>query len=313
MKRTSWLQVILFLSLYNSFHLLAIGQENKLPSNSSDWLSPCPKFKDAPNQDEIETSYVFYRDWLKVKDWKQAFVYWEKVYASAPAVDGRRATVYLDGIRLYQQFYRLSQDSLEKEQYIDRVFELYDEMESCYPGIENIPARKAYDLWHKYPHRASRTEIFQLCKIVLDGEPSSVPAYIMLPTTELLIELYRGGLLAQEEARPYVAKLQELLPIGAEHCVGAKQCQQWSRLAESIPMKLLVLEQEHGFYECSYFLEKYYEPTQDNTSLDCDRLFEAYSVFREVGCLDLEQKKILFGRLKSQCCAMGLDFTDWYR
>ena len=305
--------MILFLFLYNSFHLLAQGQENKLPSTSADWLSPCPKFKDAPNRDETETNYVFYRDWLKVKDWKQAFIYWEKVYTSAPAADGRRATVYLDGIRLYQQFYKLSQDSLQKEQYIDRVFELYDEMESCYPGLENIPARKAYDLYQKYPQRATKAEIFQLCKKVLDGEPSRVPAYIMLPATELLIRLYQDGLLAKEDARIFVSKLVKILPIGLEHSVGTYQRQQWSHLAESIPMKLLVFEQEQGFYECSYFLEKYYEPIHDNTSLDCDRLFEAYSIFRKVGCLDLEQKNMLFGRLKSFCCALGLDWTDWDR
>lgn len=320
MKHPSWLRVILFLLLYNVFFPLVYGQENHpprlrevLPIGTSDWLSPCAKFEDAPNRDEIEISFVLYRDLLKAKEWKQAFTYWEKVHAAAPAADGRRATVYIDGIRLYRQFYKLSQDSLEKEQYVDRIFELYDEMGNCYPSLENIPARKAFDLSHKYPHRATKAEIFQLCKNVLDGEPSRVPAYIMLPATELLIRLYQDGLLAKEEARIYVSKLVKILPIGLEQSVGAYQRQQWSHSAENIRMKLLVLEQEQGFYDCSYFLDKYYEPILDNTSLDCDRLFEAYSVFRKVGCLDLEQKKMLFGKLKSFCCAMGLNFTDWYR
>lgn len=320
MKHPSWLRVILFLLLYNVSFPLVSGQENHpsrlrevLPIGTSAWLSPCAKFEDAPNRDEIETSFVLYRDLLKAQEWKQAFTYWEKVHAAAPAADGRRATVYIDGNRLYRQFYKLSKDTLEKEQYVDRIFELYDEMGNCYPGLENIPARKAFDLFHNYPDRAAQAEIFQLCKSVLDGAPRSVPAYIMLPATELLISLYQDGLLAKEDARIYVSKLLKILPIGLEYSVGLYQRQQWSHLAESIPMKLLVFEQEQGFYDCGYFLEKYYEPTQDHTSFDCDRLFEAYSIFRKVRCLDLEQKKMLFGKLKSFCCAMGLDFTDWYR
>ena len=38
-------------------------------------LSPCPKFTDAPNQDEAETNYVLYRDFLRAKDYEGAYSY----------------------------------------------------------------------------------------------------------------------------------------------------------------------------------------------------------------------------------------------
>ena len=58
-------------------------------------LSPCPKFSDAPDPDAIETEYVLYRDFLKANDWEGAFEKWQKVYAVAPAADGKRNSKHL--------------------------------------------------------------------------------------------------------------------------------------------------------------------------------------------------------------------------
>jgi hypothetical protein len=75
---------------------------------------------------------VLYRDFLKAGDWNQAFDYWKKVFAVAPAADGKRNSVFADGVRFYEYFLSQSQDSLQKEQYIDRIFQLYSGIDSCY-------------------------------------------------------------------------------------------------------------------------------------------------------------------------------------
>ena len=57
------------------------------PPKQQETLSPCPKFKDAPNPDDAETHYVLYRDFLKVNEWNKAFQMWKKVYEVSPAAD----------------------------------------------------------------------------------------------------------------------------------------------------------------------------------------------------------------------------------
>ena len=64
-------------------------------------LSPCPRFTDAPNPEQILDEYVLYRDFMKAGDWTGAFKKWQKVYEIAPAADGQRNTVFADGIRFY--------------------------------------------------------------------------------------------------------------------------------------------------------------------------------------------------------------------
>ena len=68
--------------------------------------------------------FVLYRDFLKAKDWDGAFEKWQKVYEEAPAADGKRNTVYADGIRFYEHYYRQNYaDSVKREGYLKKIFE----------------------------------------------------------------------------------------------------------------------------------------------------------------------------------------------
>ena len=112
-------------------------------------LSACPTFSDAPNPDDAETNFVLYRDFLKAKDWKGSFELWKKVYEVSPAADGKRNTVFSDGIRFYEHFMEDVTDSLEKEGFIDKIFEIYDELDKCYPDGGYAAGRKAFYLYSK--------------------------------------------------------------------------------------------------------------------------------------------------------------------
>ena len=71
-------------------------------------LSPCKKFSDAFDPDQIEDYFVLYRDDIKNKNYTSAFEYWQQVYKEAPAADGK-------GIRsLLMEFSSLS--ALPEEQ-----------------------------------------------------------------------------------------------------------------------------------------------------------------------------------------------------
>ncbi len=61
-------------------------------------LSDCRKFSDNPNADALTDDYVIYRDFMKTENMAQAYPLWQKVYAAAPAADGMRNTVFVDGI-----------------------------------------------------------------------------------------------------------------------------------------------------------------------------------------------------------------------
>lgn len=245
-------------------------------------LSPCPKFSDAPNQDEAETNYVLYRDFLKAKDWDQAFDYWKKIYAVAPAADGRRNTVYADGIRFHQHFYAASKDSLEKEKHIDRIFELYDEIGSCYQEEEYVAARKSFDLYYKYPHRASREEIYQMAKGALDVDVDKVPDFIVNPFTSLLVEMFLSDKIDMAEAQKYDARIKEVVAARMEDCEGIA-CDRWAIIQGYAPVRLEAFETVKGFYDCNYYIDKFYWEFEED-STNCDVIRMVYSRLKWGGC-----------------------------
>lgn len=261
--------------------------ETPAPEPEED-LSPCPKFQDAPNPDEAENNYVIYRDFLKVGQWKQAFELWKKVYAVAPAADGRRNTVYADGIRFYERFLSQTDDEAQKRDYVDKIFNLYDEIDECYSEGGYITGRKAFDIYYKYPDRATKDEVFQMFKKTIDMDGLETPDFVINPFTSLLVNQYFEDKLSMAQAQEYTEKIKSIVAHGLENCEGTG-CERWEIIESYAPARLEAFETEKGFYDCDYYINKYY-PDFVEASEDCDVIRTVYSRLKWGGCPEANEK-----------------------
>lgn len=235
-------------------------------------LSPCPKFTDAPNKDQAETDYVLYRDFLKVQDYEQSYDYWKKVYAVAPAADGMRNTIFSDGIFFYEYFLSQTND----ESYIDSIFMMYDEIEKCYPEGGYVAGRKAFDYYYKYPTRASKLETFNLFKESIEADGVETNDFVINPFTALLTELHDSTLVSDEEAKSYANKIRKIIDHGLENCKGT-YCERWQIVEEYAPVRLEYFETVKGFYDCQYYVNKYYREIDTEEKGYCDNAREILS------------------------------------
>ena len=249
---------------------------------------PCRTFKDAPRPEEATANFVLYRDFLKVKDWKQAFDYWQKVYAEAPAADGARNTVYADGILFYEHFISQTTDSLEKEKYIDKIFQLYDEIDVCFPQGGYVPARKGFDLYYTYPHRASREDIYALFKQAIDRDGLKTADFVINPFAALLVELYFEKKITRDEAQKYQQLIRDIIKEGLAKCEGVA-CDRWKVVDSYAPARLEAFEVEKGFYNCDYYMNKYYQDFLDEPT-NCDVIRETYSRLVWGGCSESDPR-----------------------
>ncbi|MCB9081224.1 MAG: hypothetical protein H6555_05895 [Lewinellaceae bacterium] len=248
----------------------------------------CATFDDAPAPMEAKRNFVLYRDFLKAEDWDLAYDYWQKVYATSPAADGQRNTVYADGIKFYERFISLSQDSLEKEQYIDKIFALYDQISECYPEGGYVPARKGFDLYYTYPGRATKEEIFALFKQAIDIDGLKTADFVINPFTSLLIDLYFEQKVSLEEAQKYQQLIRDIIAKGLANCNGVA-CTRWEVVASYAPERLEAFEVVKGFYSCDYYMDKYY-PEFLEANGDCDVIREVYSRLKFGGCDEAQEK-----------------------
>ena len=244
-------------------------------------LSPCKKFSDHKNEESLTDDYLVYRDFLKLKDYDQSFPLWENVYKNAPAADGKRWTVYGDGIRFYQYFLSQGPDAATREKYIDRVLTLYDEIASCYPEQKSyVTGRKAFDLYYHYKDRADPDEVFNMFKSVVDEKGTETPVFVINPFTKLMADRFVEEELTMTEAQKYAKLIPQIVNTNWEK---GKDLKSWRIVKDySIPY-LERLESIKGFYDCAYFIEKYYAEYEDNPN-DCDNCINVYSRLKYGGC-----------------------------
>ncbi|MCR9289307.1 hypothetical protein OAF63_01320 [Saprospiraceae bacterium] len=263
-------------------------------------LSPCPKFSDAPNPDQVIEDYVLYRDFMKAKDWDGAFEKWKKVYEVAPAADGQRNTVFADGIKFYEHFIIETKDSVEKAQYVDKIFEIYDEIDKCYPQGGYVDGRKAFDYFYKYPNLSTKEKTFNLFKQSIDKDGEDAQYFVLNPFTGLLIDMHYEEKISTEDAKKYQQILRKRLAKGLAECKG-RECENWKIIEEYLPARLEGFESVKGFYDCDYYVDKYYPEFEENPE-DEETIQTVYSRLRFGGCSEESTQIQTLRQAYIDCC-----------
>lgn len=244
-------------------------------------LSPCKKFSDNPNSSDLEDKYVIYRDFLKVGQYQESFDMWKEVYEKAPAADGRRWTVFTDGVYYYEYFISQESDPQKREAYIADVLRLYDEIADCYPEQSAYAeANKAFDLYYKYPNAVDEDTKYALFKDVVDKRGMDTYVYVLNPFTKLMADRFLQGKIDTVEARKYAKLVPEIVDGGIKK---GKDLKSWITVRDYAVPYIERLEAVKGFYDCSYFKEKYYSKFQEDEKT-CDGVTEIYSKLRFGGC-----------------------------
>jgi len=271
---------------------------------------PCKTFLDAADPDEAETNYVLYRDFLKIKDWEVAFDYWNMVYKQAPAANGSANRVYLDGVKFYERFIEQTEDSLKKAGYIDKVFQLYDELQICFPDGGYVPARKGFDLFYKYPERSDKQEAYKYLKESIDADGLNTRDFVVNPFTSLLVTQYFEDKVEMEEAQEYAQKVIDIIKHNLENCEGSS-CDRWDIINSYAPLRLEMFEPVKGFYDCTYYMEKYY-PEFEESPEDCEVIRTVYTRLNWGDCpAEEERLKMLIQTGNELCVEEGPEEIAW--
>lgn len=247
---------------------------------------PCKTFDDAVNPSKALDEFVIYKDFLKAKDWNGAFEKWQYVYKNAPNADGKRSTVYTDGIKFYEHF--IEMDSTKKEEYLTEIFKIYDEMEKCMGDGGYVIGLKAFDYFFKYPTRISKEEQYKLFKESITKDGDKPRFFILNPFTSLLVDLALEGKVPVAEAQKYERIIQETITKGLAECKG-DDCENWKIISEYAPLRLEALESIEDFYPCDYYSNKYY-PLFEASPTDCEVIINTYSRMKWGKCADTDTK-----------------------
>lgn len=249
-------------------------------------LSTCKKFSDSNNEEGAKTNHVLYRDFLKQKQYDEAFPYWQKAYEMAPAADGVRDYHYLDGVKFYENFLTTENDPAKRDEYINKIFSFYDEASKCYPEkASTYKGLKAFKMYYSFPDKMSDKEKYELFKEVIDKEGKKSPDFVVNPFTALMVDLYIGGEVPIDEARKYAGKILEIVDYGTKNAKTSKAKERWAIVNGYAPARLESMEGVEGFYDCAYYKAKYMMEYNENPT-DCETIASVYGRLKWGKCSD---------------------------
>lgn len=237
-----------------------VGQLAEIPEG-------CETFESARLGETALENFVIYRGFLREREFEDAFAYWQQVYEIAPAADGRRWTVFSDGIWFYENLLREEEDLGKRDEYIRMILKLYDQIGLCYPEqLEYTSARKAFDLYYYYRDFAEDKEIFDLFSRALNYFGEETPAFVVNPFTALLVQKTLDELIEIDRSRVYA---QTILQLVALHDDPGDEG--WNIVRNYAPLRLADLERIEGFFDCEYY-RKNYLPLFEESPEDCQTI-----------------------------------------
>lgn len=259
-----------------------------------DAFTQCESWIGSPKQEDAENAHVIYRQYIKSKDFQSAFEQWQIAYDIAPAADGRRDTHFEDGIRIYREFLKTATDDAQKEEYKQKILELYTQGAECiasgaitYPGCEEEACRQVklgewkgaqgVDMYYYIQRpRAETFEVFQEA-ISLAGEASNYT--ILKPTTDIIVYLFLNDKMDAETARGYIQRLREIADYNVENNDRYAQYYEYERAL----METEIAKIEKKIYDCEYFVNKL-KPLYDESPEDPDNLKYIIATLKQQDC-----------------------------
>jgi len=262
----------------------------------------CKTFADLSGneRDEVETAYVLFKDFMKVKDYDQAFPYWEKAYYGAPASNGRVKYQFDDGVVLYTQKYRNEKDEAIKKTYIDSVMSIYDKRIECFGEEAYTVGRKAFDYYYTFPGTKTDDEIFDMFKMNFDVNGTKADYFVVNPFTKMLADKVIDGSIDFAEGRKYAKILMETVKEGKANCKG-RLCESWEIIGDYAPARLESLEGIDDFYDCDYYADKFYARFEEDPT-NCDIINLVGRRLKRGGCLEDDPRLVTVTEAYNKLC-----------
>ncbi len=270
------------------------------PVVQSDRLTPCATFDDLPNGEDIMSAFVIYRDQLKLKNYEEAYKIWKMAMHGAPGSNGRVQSHFDDGVTIFNYFFEKAQTEEEKKQWVDSISWLYRKRMECFGNEPYLYGRKAFDFYYYYKDYVPEDSIYTWFKSAIDGKREKTDYFVVNPFVKMLWDKFSDGSVSQEEASHYANELLTILDYGPKNCK-AQECQAWEIIIEYAPKLLANFEGVQDFYDCEYYVNKYYNQYLENTE-DCDNVILSYRKMRSGNCSeDLPEVKELKDIVSTRC------------
>lgn len=162
-------------------------------------IAQCNSWDSYPNGVEAaKEQHVLYRDMFRSKQYKEAFVIWEKLFAHVQVPEGAKSRHFNDGITMYKNFAKEEKDKETKKAYIAKMVELYDKMFACLGESSKNYAWKGYNI---YSARGSSMQSIEAFEKSVELGKMKTDKMVLVPLAQLTVYMFQSNMRMPEAKR----------------------------------------------------------------------------------------------------------------
>jgi tetratricopeptide (TPR) repeat protein len=215
-----------------------------------------------------------YREFFKHKNYTDAIISWRIVFNECPASS---ENIYIDGIKMYKQFYSGEKNPELAESLIDTIMHIYDRRMKYFNKEANVLGRKASDLLR---YRRSKIESVEeaygyLAKSI-ELEPEEAREAIIILFINASVSLHKTGVIELDKTINDYFIASEIIDA---HLEKNSKDRGWIRAKKNVDDFML----NERILTCES-LNKYYEPKFDAKKSDEAFLNKMIDFYYTSGC-----------------------------
>ncbi len=255
---------------------------------------------DPSIQAETEDAFTLYRDQVRFGNFAEARDLWKVAYYRAPGADGQATYHFDDGIKIYDHYFKNESDENKRQQYVDTIISIYNKRIECFADDGTIKARKAFNSYYSYSKYTDSDVTFEAFREVVEEKGEEADYFIVNPFTKMLYDRLLTDKIDREDGKVLVNQIFDIITYGKENCED-KFCEAWEVIGEYSPELLSGLEGYRGFYDCEYYMDKYYNQFLEDQS-DCENVTEVYLKMVWANCNPEDPRFVQLRETKEKEC-----------
>jgi tetratricopeptide (TPR) repeat protein len=274
--------------------------EEKITDNAP--VLPCVTFDDLPGHERevAMTAYVLYKDYMKSNRLDEALPIWRQAFTMAPASNGRVKSQFDDGVKLYKYLYEKETDAKKKKLWVDTIYMIYDKRSYCFGEEAYVNGLKAFDGYYYFGAYFDSDTVFQWFKKHVDVKGIRSDYFVVNPFAKMLYDKVTQETLQKDEGLHYAKLVNQIVEHGITTCK-EKQCETWKIINDYAPVQMELLEGVEDFYDCDYYVEKYYNLYRQYPD-SCDIINIACARLNRGGCDPDRSELKTLAEVKSKKC-----------
>ena len=265
-------------------------------------LTSCMTLDDLSpaERSRTEDAYTLYRDQYKFDRYEAARELWKQAFYTAPGANGRVTYHFRDGVNIYTYLYNQAAENL-KQGIADTILAIYDKQIECFPAAKiTTRASKAFDSYYNIRGHIDEETMYRDFVAVIETRGKEADYFVINPFSRLLYDRILAEKTSVEEAKPLAMTLLDAVKNGLATCKG-EMCESWEIINEYTPDLLAGLEGIRGFYDCAYYMDKYYAHFEADQE-DCDNVSEVYYKMLWANCNAEHPQLVVLRTAKDKAC-----------